>query len=877
MKIRSIELTNVRRFSGRTARITGIGDGITVLSEPNEFGKSTFFDALHALFFERHRGTKQSVKALQPHAGGAPEIALEIDLPQGRFRIEKRWLSRATARVLDGTGRLIAQDDEAEAWIDRLLGNGLSGPSGLLWVRQGLLGIEPEGGSTNEKNERERGLNTRRDLLSSVAGEIDLMTGGRRLDAVLARIGQELVRLATSTLKPKTGGEWAKAADEMATLRMQEAELADKAARLSGDLARRADVMRQLSELDDPEAERQRSDRLVEAEQTQKAAVAYAEKLAEARQSLKLAQLTEAGTQTEIQRLEQLSERLVIAEADLHGATGKANEAESRAEELAKLDRSSASTLTSLQEQEKELRGRFDVAQRARLAEAARDRAQALQKALHRAEDLRRSRENDLALQRVIVVTPARLAQAEAAREVLDRISAQLEAQSVSVSVRYDGAARISVDGTELPDGGHLIDAARDFLLPGIGSMRVDPGSGTGEDLARRRTEAEAALKSKLLVCDASSLAGARQKLAETQRLGATIASTDALLAEIAPQGLDVLRQELARAQIDAGAVSGEAGDPVALEAALVDVQAAIAQAQARATEVHSRAVIARETRAAANSARQAAERAAETARLDAGAASDLAVRLQSLRADLVTQGARLSEAWTFCDGLEKEAPDLEMISAQLSRAQSVVTQTRTRRDSLRNEFATLNGSIGALAEQGIEELLDETRGRLAAATAREARYAAEVQALARLRGTLEDARKQARDAYFAPVLRELEPLLAEIHPGAEMQIDDQTLLPVALTRNGQQETLDILSGGTREQIAILTRLAFARLFAKAGQTVPVILDDALVHSDDDRIEAMFNALHRVAKDQQIIVLTCRQRAFSALGGDRAVAVLTDA
>ena len=83
MKIRALQLTNVRRFAGRTARIEGIGDGITVLCEPNEFGKSTFFDAIHALFFERHRATKSAVKALQPHAGGAPEVAIEIELPDG--------------------------------------------------------------------------------------------------------------------------------------------------------------------------------------------------------------------------------------------------------------------------------------------------------------------------------------------------------------------------------------------------------------------------------------------------------------------------------------------------------------------------------------------------------------------------------------------------------------------------------------------------------------------------------------------------------------------------------------------------------------------------------------------------------------------------
>jgi len=32
--------------------------------------------------------------------------------------------------------------------------------------------------------------------------------------------------------------------------------------------------------------------------------------------------------------------------------------------------------------------------------------------------------------------------------------------------------------------------------------------------------------------------------------------------------------------------------------------------------------------------------------------------------------------------------------------------------------------------------------------------------------------------------------------------------------------------------------------------------------------EAMFTALHRVAQNQQIIVLTCRQRAFAPLGGE---------
>lgn len=66
--------------------------------------------------------------------------------------------------------------------------------------------------------------------------------------------------------------------------------------------------------------------------------------------------------------------------------------------------------------------------------------------------------------------------------------------------------------------------------------------------------------------------------------------------------------------------------------------------------------------------------------------------------------------------------------------------------------------------------------------------------------------------------------------------------------------------GGRRCQLVLL---AFARLLAKDGQPAPVILADALVHSDGDRIERMFDALRRQASDQQIIFFSCRQRAFS--------------
>jgi uncharacterized protein YhaN len=80
------------------------------------------------------------------------------------------------------------------------------------------------------------------------------------------------------------------------------------------------------------------------------------------------------------------------------------------------------------------------------------------------------------------------------------------------------------------------------------------------------------------------------------------------------------------------------------------------------------------------------------------------------------------------------------------------------------------------------------------------------------------------------------------------------------------EEDFTRLSDGTQEQIAVLTRLAFAELLLDQGRPATVILDDALVFSDDERIERMFNIMTRAAERLQIIVLTCRKRLFTRLG-----------
>ena len=111
-----------------------------------------------------------------------------------------------------------------------------------------------------------------------------------------------------------------------------------------------------------------------------------------------------------------------------------------------------------------------------------------------------------------------------------------------------------------------------------------------------------------------------------------------------------------------------------------------------------------------------------------------------------------------------------------------------------------------------------------------------------------------------------LQPFLDDVFPNAELTLDESFNIE-RFSRAGANEAFNTLSGGTQEQIAVLVRLAMGALLQERGEDAPIILDDALVFCDDDRIEQMFDALNRAAARQQVIVLTCRTRGFRTLGG----------
>ena len=139
MIIKSIQLKEVRKFN-EAVKISGIENGLNVLSEVNEFGKSTIVDALYAVLFESHRTFAKNIQNLVPSAGGNPQVKLEIEIDTKTYLVEKNWSNRKENKkaYIYENNEVIAADDLAENWIfEKLKFSETNAPTGLIWLRQG--------------------------------------------------------------------------------------------------------------------------------------------------------------------------------------------------------------------------------------------------------------------------------------------------------------------------------------------------------------------------------------------------------------------------------------------------------------------------------------------------------------------------------------------------------------------------------------------------------------------------------------------------------------------------------------------------------------------------------------------------------------------
>ncbi|MDQ7064667.1 MAG: AAA family ATPase [candidate division KSB1 bacterium] len=75
------------------------------------------------------------------------------------------------------------------------------------------------------------------------------------------------------------------------------------------------------------------------------------------------------------------------------------------------------------------------------------------------------------------------------------------------------------------------------------------------------------------------------------------------------------------------------------------------------------------------------------------------------------------------------------------------------------------------------------------------------------------------------------------------------------------------LSFGTQEQMFLLLRTALTQFFSRSTDTIPLFLDDPLVHADAQRQENMLKILLRLARTHQLFYFTKDQSVIDMLAG----------
>ena len=863
-----IEIDQFQHYR-RPLVVEGLEGGLNILAGHNEAGKSTLLRALRAALFDRYKSSV--AERYRPHgAAVVPRVNLDFRLGDARYRLEKRFSRRRDGGLnLECDDGRRWQGPEAEEHLARLLGFSyprkgasrpeLQGVAGLLWVEQGSAHLPVE--LTDDH---------RRRVQSVFEKEMQTLLGGEGGEALLQRIRARHDRYFDKRGNPR--GDYRKAQQRLQALTEQRDRAREALAAYEAKVDRLDELQRRLDEY--------RRERLVEKAQ---------ERL--------------QGLQERARRVERLRTRIAehekeVAEQAL--AWEKADQAfearQSRLETLESLRRQREEagrrvadlqaqlgpleeTLQRLQDEMERLQQRrLDLQERLQRARAAQNRRRlarerdALQKRWQKAQALDEERRALQSSRRALAVTEQALEELVDLQRRLELKEERLGAMATRLTWRLEPGVRARLDDRPLaPQGEAHLTRAAELHLEGVGRLQIAPGSDELHEVRLARDRLRGQLHERLAALGVADLDQARREANqgrilehEIQRLEAELKG---LLGDDDLAGLDDRLRAL-EAQLDKlpPATASETdlesleGQAQALEARLAEQQTELDEYRGAVSRLQSQLEMARDLertereRLESHQARLAAERTLESDQALAERRRQSARRLEEAK-----EQQRKAQ-----DALAAQAPDT--LEREIERARRVLDDLQEERAGLERERDQLEAALDALGQRGLAEALYELEREWAQCQRALEEHHRQARALALLLGTLEESLQQARERVARPVVERLQGYLKRLLPDAEPVVDESLNL-VGLRRGGHLESFESLSIGTREQLAVLVRLAYADLLADAQVPVLVILDDALVNADDDRRERMKSLLYQAAERYQILMLTCHGKEYRDAGG----------
>lgn len=875
MIIRRVEVRSFRKLIEPIV-IENLPSGLVILVGENEEGKSTLLNAIRSCFFDKHNMSGQRAQSFQPYNSALrPEVFVDFEINGQPYKLFKAFCQKPQAELTTPAGRLA--DSAAEEELARLLrftpphrarrddgGHEHEGVFGMFWVEQGksFTGVNP----TSEG---------RSSIQQALQHEVGDVLGGRRGQRILTEVRRLRGELLTATGRPT--GEYAKAKE-----RVPEIEHELEAVRASLN-----DYTRKLEDL---ERSRTRQKRY-QVERTLELAEDRLQKAREAAKQIEALRRTVDQTEAELAK----------ARTD---HTLAANLSEQRAKRVREVERSEnnvsqlkaawtssqqilAEASKQAEKREKELSeatGRFEKAASAHdTATAVQQLAQVqinldnLLRHEHEATEAKSRADAALKAASAIGIEKKHIVRLKHLQETVNTAKAHLAALATNVRIDLQPGAKARIGRTTAVSGAeHRLTEPTVIDVTDCARITVVPGGDIANPRSALKT-AEDNLQRALQEVGVANLAEAESKQDNRQRLRNEANSWQDQIQAHAPDGLDALLSTIAELRGEKQALTEKAGGkPIDLKkagAALKEAQGERDSAEQLRKTAEKRARQAREELQVAKTddARCKAIYESEEHHLH-----DLKEGLQAdrkaapdgeLQKAVVAAAQKVNTAEQTASAahgmLENANP--EAVSLELAAAEGALDQLQKDLRHLSDQIIGLESGLREAGAQGLGERSQQLEADLQTANGVTAALDRRASTLELLYGVLTEAEKNAKETFLRPVTDRVQPYLKLLLPGTELLLSEEMDI-VGLRRAGVEEKFGALSLGTREQLAVLTRLAFADLLRENGQPAAVLLDDAIVFADDERFKRMLHILRKAAEKTQIIVLTCHERNYEAAG-----------
>lgn len=865
MKLHRLILTNYRGISHREIEFPD--HGVVVVCGANEIGKSSMIEALDLLLEARDRSTKKEVKQVKPtHSDVGSEVSAEISCGPYRFVYRKRFHKKCeTELTVVRPCHEQLTGDEAHERVRAMLAETVDSD---LWHAQRVL----QSASTAAVDLS--GCDALSRALDVAAGDSGGLCGTEPL--LIERIDAEYGRYFTPTGRPT--GEWAAAITRLADAEAAVAECAAAVAEVDDRVARHAVLTQQVADF---------SQQRIAAGPRVAAAQEAADKVATLTAQRREAQLVaDAAVATAAAAGgAHAARRQLLTEIDTRA--GAVADTQAQAEEAAAAQaaaqaegEASDAALRQATEALAELHRRADSARCTVDQLAHREEADRLTARLAKIDAIERDRERIGAELTTIAVTEAVLRRIEDAAAAVDRTGDQLALTSAAIEFTAAADVQLIVGGQQvsLPAGqswSATVAGPTEVEVPGVLTARVTPGA-TTLDVHAKHAAAQDELIAALAAGEVSDLAAARSADQRRRELQSTRDQLSATLAGLCgDERIDELRSRVtelrAENPADADAVPTDISAARAELAAVLQARdaassecearrQAAATASARLAELSTRVTVLQNTLAT-----QRAELNAATGRLATERASAGDAELAS-SADAAQRAAQAAQqrVTEVAEALAAAVPDA--VARELADATKEADSLRERYEEAARALREITIELSVFGGEGRQGKLDAAQTEREHAASEHTQVGGRARAAQLLRSVMTRHRDTTRRRYVEPYRAELQRLGRPVFgPSFEVDIDSDLCIR-SRTLNGITVPYDSLSGGAKEQLGILARLAGAALVAKED-AVPVVVDDALGFTDPDRLTKMGELFDTVGTHGQVIVLTCSPDRYDGVKG----------